>query len=194
MIGSHNSFTHLASDSDINNYFTWLWRCQDKTMVEQYEAGVRFFDIRVKAIVKSGKVMWEACHGSAGLGKTFLSINAICTYVQKSLPGSTFRLLLEKKGDYDEKFKTDSLKAVEKYPEILKFVAIKSGWSVLYQATDIPQIIDYCYVPWHSGDSFWENIKNFRPSTIKSYAKKHNPVITQEMVDDPTTIYFMDYI
>ena len=193
MIGSHNSFTHLASDSSLNNKFTWLWRCQDKTVVEQYEAGVRFFDIRVKAIEKKGKLMWEACHGNAGLGKTFLSINAICTYVQKSLPGATFRLLLEKSGNED-KFREDSLKAIEKFGDILLFVAIKSGWQVIYQSDKLPQIIDYCYVPWHSGDSFWTNIKNFEFSTIKKYAKEHNPEITQELIDDPNVIHFMDFV
>lgn len=193
MIGSHNSFTHLSSDSTLNNNFSAFWRCQDKTVVEQYEAGVRFFDIRIKAIEKKNKVMWEVCHGSAGLGKTFISINSICTYVQKSLPNATFRLLLER-GGYEDKFIEDSLEAVNKFGDILLFVAIKSGWNIIYQSPNMPQIIDYCYVPWHSGDSFWENIKNFSFSTIRGYAKAHNPEITEDMIEDKNVIHFMDFI
>ena len=58
-----------------------------------------------------------------------------------------------------------------------------------------PHILDYTYTPWLSGVSFWDNIKRFNFfSTIKKWAKKHNPTISSTLKEDSTNIYFMDYV
>lgn len=47
MIGSHNSMSYLPP-KNIWGKITRLWnKCQDKNIKEQYEAGVRYFDIRI---------------------------------------------------------------------------------------------------------------------------------------------------
>lgn len=47
MLGSHNSFTYLTPVKWWMRLLTPWTKCQSKTIVEQYEAGVRYFDIRV---------------------------------------------------------------------------------------------------------------------------------------------------
>ena len=77
-------------------------------------------------------------------------------------------------------------------------MVIKSPWTVLYQGKDFKVINDYCcrLFNWNVNRSLWENIKHFdfKLYSIKSWAKKHNPTVTQEMKDDPDKLYFMDYV
>ena len=64
MIGSHNTYTYLKSDTDIYNHNTKFWRCQDCNISKQYQMGVRYFDIRVfRTKNEYGKDGWHAAHG-----------------------------------------------------------------------------------------------------------------------------------
>lgn len=47
MIASHNSMSYLRGKGFFNNLFSRFWRCQDKTITEQINSGVKFFDLRV---------------------------------------------------------------------------------------------------------------------------------------------------
>lgn len=55
MLGSHNSFSYLKPTKWWMRLFTTWAKCQDKTIIEQYNAGVRYFDIRI-AFKKDGSV------------------------------------------------------------------------------------------------------------------------------------------
>lgn len=59
-IGTHNS----ATGEKGKGFLSWIGsifaKCQSKTIKEQYEAGSRFFDIRVKKY-KDG--LWHCAHG-----------------------------------------------------------------------------------------------------------------------------------
>lgn len=48
MLGSHNSFSYLKPEKWWMRIFNPWAKCQSKTLKEQYEAGVRVFDIRVR--------------------------------------------------------------------------------------------------------------------------------------------------
>lgn len=48
MIGSHNSLTYLPAKTLVGKLLIPWTRCQNKTLVEQYIAGIRYFDIRVR--------------------------------------------------------------------------------------------------------------------------------------------------
>ena len=48
MLGSHNSFSYLKPEKWWMRIFNPWAKCQSKTLEEQYEAGVRVFDIRVR--------------------------------------------------------------------------------------------------------------------------------------------------
>lgn len=48
MLGSHNSFSYLKPEKWWMRIFNPWAKCQSKTLEEQYRAGVRVFDIRVR--------------------------------------------------------------------------------------------------------------------------------------------------
>ena len=103
------------------------------------------------------------------------------------------RLILEKGTKADEEvFKSIIYKISHQYSNLV-FSAIKKNWKVLYNKDLI--LMDYTYIPFYSNLSFCQNIKRMNWfSTIKKWARKHNPVITQDMKDDINVVYFMDYV
>ena len=68
-IGTHNSGT----GEKVANLLSWLLipfcRTQGKTISEQYEAGARMFDIRIRKHGYMGT--WHLCHGLFVTKKTF---------------------------------------------------------------------------------------------------------------------------
>ena len=52
--GSHNSWTYLRPRKWWQRLISWTAQCQDKTITEQYKAGVRCFDLRIKRGKKGG--------------------------------------------------------------------------------------------------------------------------------------------
>lgn len=48
MLGSHNSCTYLPCKHWWMYLINWAAKCQSKTLSEQFHAGVRYFDIRLK--------------------------------------------------------------------------------------------------------------------------------------------------
>lgn len=66
-IATHNSATGERSKNLLHALFTPFSKCQDKTIREQYDAGVRYFDLRVdKDLV--------LCHGLWKSNKTLTDI------------------------------------------------------------------------------------------------------------------------
>lgn len=69
-IATHNS----ATSEKPKNFLSWLLipfcRTQSKTIKEQYEAGCRYFDLRIK---RSGGV-WHLAHGPYITKKTFVEV------------------------------------------------------------------------------------------------------------------------
>lgn len=55
MLGSHNSFSYLTPTKWWMKLLTPWAKCQNKTIVEQYNAGVRYFDLRI-SFNKSGSM------------------------------------------------------------------------------------------------------------------------------------------
>lgn len=200
MLGSHNSFTCLSSvNNNIFNYLTKYWRCQTKSIQEQYKTGVRFFDIRVctETVNVGGKdkVMWRSCHGLVNVDNLFTTLTICCKQFKSMGDDVKIRILLEKGDDNDiALFKTEAEKCINKYSDIITQIVIKDNWQILYEDWKGLKIIDYCYIPWNSGKSFLYNLTHFTGSSIESWAKSHNPVIDENLINDKTTIYFMDYI
>ena len=67
MIGSHNSMSYLPP-KNLWGKITRPWnKCQDKNIREQYEAGVRYFDIRIN--LYDGR--WHFVHNKVDFGHTY---------------------------------------------------------------------------------------------------------------------------
>lgn len=71
MLGSHNSISYLHPRNFLG-YITRPWnKCQNKTLEEQWNSGVRYFDIRVDWINES----WHYVHNKIDFGEaTFQSL------------------------------------------------------------------------------------------------------------------------
>ena len=185
MIGTHDSFTYLKAKNKIYELFSFLWRTQTKSLKEQKEFGVKYLDVRIH---KTKENQWELCHGLVNFCKCYNTLSEL----MEDLSDFKVRLILEKGTDDEEVFKSIIYKISHQYSNLV-FSAIKKDWKVLYNKDLI--IMDYTYIPFYSNLSFWQNIKRMNWfSTIKKWAKKHNPVITQEMKDDANIVYFMDRI
>ena len=167
-----------------------LWRCQRKGFNMQIEDGVKYFDIRIR-FDKNNDVVF--CHGMADvevpswMGLCFISdsclkYNARC------------RIIIERGKD------TGIINRLETncpfWRDAVDFIAIKKGWKVLYNARQ-PKIIDYSYVPFVSNLSPWDNmcrlLNRGMITTIKRWARTHNPRKDYETLKTDTVIHFMDH-
>ena len=182
MIGTHDSYTFLPARKKLFEWFSFLWRTQVKSIAQQKEIGVTYFDVRVRR----DRDVWRVCHGLVDFDLTFKSIGEIVNIFSVY----KVRIILEREGSEDL-FRKEVLESIPCLA--LSFACIKNGWKVILDRDS--HIFDYTYTPWLSGVSFWGNIKRFNFfSTIKRWAKKHNPVINDILKKDSTNVYFMDYV
>lgn len=69
MLGSHNSMSYLPP-TNVWGKITRIWnKCQNKDLQGQYDAGARFFDVRVKLINNN----WHYVHNDADFGYANIS-------------------------------------------------------------------------------------------------------------------------
>lgn len=184
MIGTHDSFTYLKAKNKIYELFSFLWRTQTKTIKEQQDLGVKYLDIRVYR-TKDG--YWELCHGLVNFNKRFKMLYDILDDYQDF----HIRLILEKGNSKDEECFEKELLFLPPYLAKISFAAIKKNWRIILNEKF--QIMDYTYIPFYSNLSFWQNIKRMNWfNTIKKWAKKHNPIITQKMKEDKNIVHFID--
>lgn len=186
MIGTHDSFTGITPKYKIFKLFSWLWRTQTMSPTQQYLSGVRYFDIRIRY---SKNDDWRFCHGLVEFNQEQALDNYMNLYYAE---GVVRRLILERGNKEDrEKFRNYIKSNTDWIYDKFDYIAIKHDWEVLYDSGR--SITDYTYTPWLSGETFWANIKrmNFF-STIKKWAKKHNPTITSDM-KKADNVYFVDY-
>lgn len=195
MIATHNAFTFKKSTSKLYEFFSFLWRCQNKSLQEQYDSGIRFFDIH---IFRKNSETWGFAHGLVNLQGGFSELRVLYQTIRIKYPGVKCRILLEKGSKADkELFKMEIQQLndeFEDFPEIVYQCIIKHNWEIVYSSGKDCCITSYCYTPILSEGSFWYNLTHIRFNTIKHYAKKHNPIITQKMREDNSNIYFMDFV
>lgn len=123
MIGSHDTFTCLKPVNPLFKLFGRWWKCQRKGIAEQYNAGIRFFDIRVCC----KNHIWWACHGAVRLNKSFCCLWDICNHMLMFYPDAIYRIVLEK-GDKvtEEMFKAEAKGLCNIYDNLWR-VDIKSS-------------------------------------------------------------------
>lgn len=88
MLGSHNAMTYLPIKGWRLVLRPWV-RCQSLTLMEQYNCGVRYFDIRIR--LHSGN--WVFCHNNVILGDTVRGFADIFRVAQNA--GVYFRFILD---------------------------------------------------------------------------------------------------
>lgn len=63
ILGSHNSWSYLPPKKWWMKPFRFIAQCQDLSILEQYEHGVRCFDLRLRAAKKNGWDDMNIVHG-----------------------------------------------------------------------------------------------------------------------------------
>ena len=89
-IGAHNAATGEAG-SFFSIFLTPFARCQNKTLVEQYKAGVRMFDIRLKRhrnTLYCAHGVWTSNLPTQELLRPLLAILDTTTYLELTYEGS----------------------------------------------------------------------------------------------------------
>ena len=79
-IGSHNSFTYLKPRKWWMRLFTIFARCQSKDILEQFEAGVRYFDLRVRFSDWHELIV---CHGNMEYKFTQYNLKQFLRYLNR---------------------------------------------------------------------------------------------------------------
>lgn len=187
MIASHDSYTYLPSTNLLFNIFKGPWKAQTKTIQEQYAAGVRYFDIRIKRETIRNKNLWRLCHGLANLEFVFSSIKNICAYFD-TLDGTYYRIILEKGNEEDKKaFREEILSIKDSYPHF-NWCVIKENWETLFNKGGFVIEDVTCKL-----NTFGEIMGLFDYGlSILNWAQWNNPAITKSMITDEKTVYFFD--
>lgn len=145
-IASHNSLTFAENINGNDRIVDRRNRCQSLNIREQYEAGVRMFDFRVRPD-KNGKA--QAAHG-----RIVYDVNLEEEYEWLNGKGDVWiRIMIEnsrlpwKKDRYFEWFRNYTAALVEKYPAI-RFVGgygARSGGQVASNLPHQPEIRQYIW-------------------------------------------------
>lgn len=184
MIGSHNTMTYLKPKFLIFRPFSFLWRCQDKDLDEQKKLGVKYLDIRVRYSKRDE--LWYFCHGLVDLKEFHMNMELLINSLE--FTGCKYRLILERG---DDKCKSKFFEEVTKYKgKNMVYAGYKKPWTTIFG--ELIHGFDYSYVPFYTGKRP-ENAPKFTLTTIKRYAKKHNPIITKKLIEDDIA-YTMDYV
>lgn len=146
------------------------WRCQDKTLEQQIEAGVRWFDLR---IIRHGD-RWHWAHGLVDLGEADV-FHALDTIGEC---GGSCRLLLERGDDIDEDVfyrKFCAAQTLIDYPQIQSVIA-KKRWVVYFLRINVLGTVDRCYIPLRRNKPWYRQIPSiikFPFTTIKHWSDTH---------------------
>lgn len=207
MIGSHDTFTYLEPVNPVYKLFKRWWKCQCKTIDEQYDAGVRFFDIRVAWY----KNEWHVAHGLITFDLSFATIYDICLFMKEHCPDAIYRIVLERGNKTIEALFVAQIpdNALNEFP-LLWRMDIKSmkEWKGLFYNNDIAL--------YKKGYKF-ANVNTWEPPAhelhgtvtksnlcsinLKEEAKKINSNIDffkdsnklKQMTDSKDELYFLDY-
>jgi len=200
MIVSHDSYTYQKPRNILLKPFACFWRTQKLNIDEQYQLGVRVFDVRVYRY----KDQWGTAHGLAYFNERFKSLTHICEHFKTKYKGSIIRIYLEDNvNGKNEKIKniflSEATEIFENYKDMIWEIGTHHPWKTIYRNENRPftHIEDNCchLFNWDTDKSISYNIKHFDFSALSlpAWAKKHNVKITQEMIDDNIGHMF-DYI
>lgn len=195
MIGAHDSYTYLRPTNPLWCLIPFWWRCQNKSIDYLYSWGVRMFDIRVA--YNTNNMYWYTCHGLVNFPKRFNCLEDICKEFTIRYPEAYYRIMFEKNTEwFSDAYKKEIAKLANTYYRLIG-IYIKHPWDVIYEDNSF-ELKDYaCHLfNWTIGKTIKDNLKafEFKSCNLMWWAKKHNPKITQELINDPKVIYFMDYI
>lgn len=142
-IATHDSATGERSKNLLHSLFKFFAQTQDKTIKEQYEAGVRYFDLRIdKDLV--------LCHG---LWKSGKNLADILMEMRKYVDDITYiTVTIERK--YDDAVCEELIKKIRnlinlhgKKVKLVHVAKKKPSWTILKEYRHISVVYGYISVP-----------------------------------------------
>ena len=188
MIGSHNSMTYLPPKNPIFRLFTPFFRCQNMSLIEQIEEGVRFFDIRVAWSKRQKR--WVFAHGIVTLGgRNTAEVSEVFDLFERHR--CSFRIILERGGKKTERSFQDTFYKYFAPRNGCLFIGIKRGWRIVYKSTHFPGIDDRSFVPFRSDEPILHQFSWKILNTPKKWAERKNFV--EEGYKTDKIIHFYDF-
>lgn len=160
-IATHNSGTGEKSGGLLSTLLTPFAKCQSKTILEQYEAGCRYFDLRLRKV----KGEYALCHG---LWESATTLNEVLLQLGRKGMQKVY-VMLTYEGECKDKaaFVDDMLSATKSYGNIFVTTinAKKPKWECLATIHDVSyrnayKVLDgsswhtYLPIPW-----LWAKLK-----------------------------------
>lgn len=187
ILGSHNSLTYLSPKSIIGRIFRIVGKCQNVDYKRQYEAGVRYFDLRVR-FDKNGDL--QVAHG---LNTYKISVEDIYKFIRwvGETPDVYCRIMLElRKKTEDEDLQKEHFgylcDAIEnEYPGKFFGGRVIYSWEKVYDFDYNPE-----YLELHASVRKPYLIDDLFPIW---YAKRMNKKIKKKYKDTNYIIY-IDYV
>ena len=107
--------------------------------------------------------------------------------------------MAERNKDIKELFLREAKQTFELYKDMLWGIGTHFPWHTYYSNENFnPRIKEYYCHPfnWNTDKDIKYNLKHIDLTSwsLPLYAKKHNPIITKEMIEDPKVMYIMDYV
>lgn len=145
VLGSHNSMSYLRPKTWWGRLFRFVAQCQQKNVVEQWESGVRYYDLRVgydsewNVEFRHGAIAYQ----QLGVRGEELGVERVLEWLEKRA-GATgepvwVRVILEKErksrvaGACVEMFRADCKRWEQAYPSLLFHCGRrKRDWKQLY--------------------------------------------------------------
>lgn len=186
MIGSHNSLSYLPIQGWRKILTPWT-ECQSLTLEEQYEKGVRYFDLRIRKVKDEG---WWYCHNNA-IFVPVMEHKEILEFLIVKKANVRIILDVRKKPKDAEEYKNDFLDLVE----WLKSNDLKVDSAIVYwdwqewQPNSITQHEYHASVsaPWYK---YILGTKWFAKHYNKKYLNKKN----KEILESEDKVILLDYI
>lgn len=182
MKGTHNSLSYAKPIHWWRNIFRFAWRCQDKTLAEQINNGVRAFDIRI-ALHKN---KFCSAHGSTKLDICpFNALKLINTFCDRAY----VRIVLETGIQRRFEFIKFCAYCAEKFPNITFFAGTyKPTWECLYNFNASPVLEQTLYQHIGSMQSWYGKI------FPRLWTNRHKHDIPEWAKDDDLPIVFLDFV
>lgn len=127
MLGSHNSLSFATPKKWWGKLFRFVGKCQSKDIKEQYELGVRYFDIRIKfdgdnAVSAHGPIVFNC-----DIYEQLVKLLTVCMYTTKEENPVYIRVILE----YNKRQKNqDELDIM--FKQVCQFLKNRFGYRFIF--------------------------------------------------------------
>lgn len=191
LIGSHNSLSYNRPRQWWLHPFAWVGRCQSLTIPEQWNLGVRYFDIRVR--FKGIKII-------SGHGLIDYDVNVIewLGYLNRRANSEkekcVVRIMLETKGKKDDARFKCYVKVWKVFYSNLIFVGglRKEPFEVIAGVDSVQE--EHCYQLFqdYSAKTWWQKLKGLKFPYPRYWAKRKKNEYRQSAKDGVYTI--LDFV